>query len=67
MPDDRIHAASLIETEQVYADADAGLDHMGRRRAKSVGDAFRMDWPWVVALAALVAFAIGAMSGTLRF
>jgi hypothetical protein len=61
-----IHAPPLIETEQVYADADAGKDHMGRRRATSAMDALRMDWPWIVALAVLVAFIIAAMAGYFR-
>ena len=66
MRDDPVHAAALIETEQVYADADAGVDHMGRRHAKSMADAFRMDWPWVLALALLMAFVIAALAGYFR-
>lgn len=60
------HAPALIETEQVYADADAGLDHMGRRHAKSVLDALRMDWPWILALVLVMAFDIGALAGYFR-
>ncbi|MGG5818010.1 hypothetical protein [Falsiroseomonas sp. HW251] len=60
------HAPSLIETEQAYADADAGIDHMGRRHASSALDAFRMDWPWVVALVLLTGFVIAALAGYFR-
>jgi hypothetical protein len=60
------HAAPLIETEQPYADADAGIDHMGRRHAETVGEAFRMDWPWILATIGILAFIIAAMAGHFR-
>jgi hypothetical protein len=49
------------------ADAQPERDHMGRRKAETVGEAFSQDWPWVLALVALVTFVIAAMSGHLRF
>jgi hypothetical protein len=56
----------MIETEQVYADADAGRDHMGRRRATSVAHAFSMDWPWVLAALLILVFVVAAMAGYFR-
>ncbi len=41
-------------------------DHMGRRHAATVGEAFRHDWPWIVALMLLMAFVIAAMAGYFR-
>jgi len=48
------------------APAEVERDHMGRRRAATVGEAFRQDLPWVIALAALVAFVIAALAGYFR-
>jgi hypothetical protein len=60
------HAASLIETEQVFADAAAGIDHMGRRHAATIGEAFRMDWPWILAAVVLTAYVIASLAGYFR-
>jgi hypothetical protein len=60
------HAAPLIDTEQVYADADAGIDHMGRRHATSVAHALRMDLPWIIAAIALTIYVIMALAGYFR-
>jgi hypothetical protein len=64
------HAPSLIETEQVYADADAGVshhpptkDHMGRPIAESWRDALKHDAPWMAASVVLLVFLVGALAG----
>jgi hypothetical protein len=49
------------------ADAQDTRDHMGRRKAETVGEAFSQDWPWVLALIALLAFVLAALSGMVRF
>jgi hypothetical protein len=41
-------------------------DHMGRRHAATVGEAFVQDVPWIIALIALVAFVLFAMAGNFR-
>ncbi len=60
------HAPSLVETDQAYADADAGKDHMGRRHAATIGEAFRQDLPWIAGLLIVVAFDIAALAGYFR-
>jgi len=62
MPDDMTQA----NPTNAAALSKAGLDHMGRRHAATMGEAFRQDWPWIVALAALVFFVMGGLSGDFR-
>jgi len=56
---DPIHTPTLVETEPAYAET----DHMGRRHAATVGEAFRQDLPWILGLVGLLVFMIGALAG----
>ncbi|SFL03690.1 hypothetical protein [Falsiroseomonas stagni] len=53
----------LTDTDVPVADH---RDHMGRPTVNSVGETFRQDWPWIVALIALIAFDIAALGGYFR-
>jgi hypothetical protein len=67
MRNDPVHVPTLTETDLPPAQARDDRDHMGRRPAATVGEAFAQDWPWVVALIALMAFVVGSMAGHFRF
>ncbi len=66
MRNDPIHAPTLTETEPAYAAAQDTHDHMGRRHAATMGEAFAQDWPWILALIALLVFVVGSMAGYFR-
>ncbi|NGM20286.1 hypothetical protein G3576_09695 [Roseomonas stagni] len=50
----------LTDTDIPVADH---RDHMGRTARNTLGQAFVQDLPWIIALAALVAFCVAAMGG----
>ncbi|MBX9593568.1 MAG: hypothetical protein K2X46_04335 [Roseomonas sp.] len=53
----------LTDTDMPLAD---NRDHMGRPVARTAGEAFRQDWPWILALLALIAVDLAALAGYLR-
>jgi hypothetical protein len=53
----------LTDTDMPLADQ---RDHMGRPVANTAGEAFRQDWPWILALLALIAVDLAALAGYLR-
>jgi hypothetical protein len=59
MPDDVAH-------QTIGKPAAPARDHMGRREAESVMDAFRMDWPWIIALCVLMAYVVASLGGNFR-
>lgn len=67
MRNDPIHPAELADTDETIARAVADThDHMGRRHAATVGEAFAQDWPYVLGVIALLAFVIFALAGYFR-
>jgi hypothetical protein len=62
MRHDPVHIPPLTDTEPALAER----DHMGRRHAATVGEAFSQDWPWVLGVALLLAFIISALAGYWR-
>ncbi|WP_439552202.1 hypothetical protein [Falsiroseomonas sp.] len=53
----------MTDTDMPLADQ---RDHMGRPIANTAGEAFRQDWPWILALLALIAVDLAALAGYLR-
>jgi hypothetical protein len=59
---DREHL-ELTDTDLPVADQ---RDHMGRRHAATVGEAFRQDLPWIIGAIAVAAFTFLALAGWFR-
>jgi hypothetical protein len=64
MRHDPVHIPSLTDTD--LAETPDTHDHMGRRHVATIGEAFAADWPWIVALLALMVFVIGSLAGHFR-
>ncbi|MGG5808751.1 hypothetical protein [Falsiroseomonas sp. CW058] len=62
-----MHGTELGDTDETIAraihDRNDTHDHMGRRHAVSLGDAFRMDLPWIAGVLLLIVFLVGALAG----
>ena len=55
---------NLVDTDMPVRTAT--LDHLGRREAATVGEAFRQDWPYIIGLVLLMTFVIAALGGNFR-
>jgi hypothetical protein len=66
MRTDPVHIPTLTDTDLAEAAGRETHDHMGRRHAATLGEAFAQDWPWIVGLIALMVFVIGSLAGHFR-
>lgn len=55
-----------IELTDTDVPVAARQDQFGRPIRATMGEALRQDWPWIVALMALIAFDIAALGGYFR-